>query len=488
MDSLTERLSECPALALDPGRQPLVAPRDLPGGARLVAANVDGLVLSIQGALTADVRDKLQALRDAAAAGYQVDLQLADGMEPLQVSRFGRQPCYTVTAGLADVVDVAWSFGASLAATVTWRAWALWHYGAQVCADLTRAWGALWCEDGAVLVTRRLDVALDVARWRPPTLDGPWVARATDKGRDVEMPTMHADERWTGLQLTGLRFGVLSSNGVQVASYDKTREINVSGKAWQTRFWDGVQDGDTVFRVEPRARGKGLASVLADDGTSAADPTDLDRAARALVGYCLGSWLTLRTPTEDTNRARWPMDETWAALASLADTNATRAPLHHARPMPGDTLETAPAGPACDPDAVDACGQSGVELDNQAELESGASCPQQPVKVAPAHQLDLFSPAVGPPDPGRLCASRNYGRCARRPAGDLDPKVLALQAQASGVLATLAAMVGSIDSALFAAAGGIDLRKGAARIAARMRWQLTHWAQAMAAAYVPCVA
>jgi hypothetical protein len=43
-------------------------------------------------------------------------------------------------------------------------------------------------------------------------------------------------------------------------------------------------------------------------------------AVSSLWAYCTGEWLTLRSPSADSNRSRWPVDPRWQAVqaASLA--------------------------------------------------------------------------------------------------------------------------------------------------------------------------
>ena len=41
-------------------------------------------------------------------------------------------------------------------------------------------------------------------------------------------------------------------------------------------------------------------------------------AAPSLWRYCTGEWLTLRSPTADSNRSRWPLDVRWEAVQSAS--------------------------------------------------------------------------------------------------------------------------------------------------------------------------
>lgn len=47
-------------------------------------------------------------------------------------------------------------------------------------------------------------------------------------------------------------------------------------------------------------------------------PDDVLAAVPSLWRYCSTEWLTLRRPTSDSNRSRWPIDERWVAVQAAS--------------------------------------------------------------------------------------------------------------------------------------------------------------------------
>jgi hypothetical protein len=47
-------------------------------------------------------------------------------------------------------------------------------------------------------------------------------------------------------------------------------------------------------------------------------PDKVLAAVPSLWRYCSTEWLTLRCPTPDSNRSRWPLDERWRAVQSAS--------------------------------------------------------------------------------------------------------------------------------------------------------------------------
>lgn len=103
--------------------------------------------------------------------------------------------------------------------------------------------------------------------------------------------------------------------------YDKVAEIEEqSGKAWLYEIWGQRQD---VWRVEMQVRKDRLQ--LAGIHTIA----DLKELQNDLLRELASDHTTLRRPTEDSNRSRWPLHPLWQALladiAALPQTGLVRS-------------------------------------------------------------------------------------------------------------------------------------------------------------------
>jgi hypothetical protein len=104
--------------------------------------------------------------------------------------------------------------------------------------------------------------------------------------------------------------------------YDKVAEIaQQSGKAWLFNIW-GVNEG--VWRCEFQIRGARLKA--AGIATIEQLRAHLPNLARDLARH----HTSLRVPTADSNRSRWPLHPMWTALIAAAD-DLIRAPQHAPR-------------------------------------------------------------------------------------------------------------------------------------------------------------
>ncbi len=115
---------------------------------------------------------------------------------------------------------------------------------------------------------------------------------------------------------TGFRFGKRKSGTLTARIYDKSAEIEAKGGEYWYSMWgeEWIPD-EVVWRVEFEfARG-----ILRDLGVE-----DLDSLYERVPGmwaYATRDWLSLRVPTTDETRSRWPLDPRWAKVqASLLGT------------------------------------------------------------------------------------------------------------------------------------------------------------------------
>jgi hypothetical protein len=131
---------------------------------------------------------------------------------------------------------------------------------------------------------------------------------------DREAFVCRADDSMTyesGHALTGLSFGSRRTQRISARLYDKTAEMALKGTEWWELVWgERHTPGAPVWRIEFEI-GRAALSALElyrPDAVLAAAPT--------LWRYCTTNWLTLRSPTGDANRSRWPLDARWAVVQS----------------------------------------------------------------------------------------------------------------------------------------------------------------------------
>ena len=125
-----------------------------------------------------------------------------------------------------------------------------------------------------------------------------------------------------GDALTGVSFG--PGNEVSARLYDKTREIQKSGKdymrpLWAMEGWNGQQH---VWRMEFQIRREGLPEPMLG-------PAD---EALGLCGnlwrYLCAEWLRLAIPSDsDDTRSRWPTHPVWEDLTRLWDIDPEAPPM-----------------------------------------------------------------------------------------------------------------------------------------------------------------
>lgn len=103
----------------------------------------------------------------------------------------------------------------------------------------------------------------------------------------------------------------LGQGDVVVRLYDKVAEINqASGKLWFYELWKQQQD---VWRIEFQVR----RQELKKRGIKTLD--DLKDHQGDLLRELCTRHTTLRVPTGDRNRARWPLHPLWTALQAVVE-------------------------------------------------------------------------------------------------------------------------------------------------------------------------
>ncbi len=115
--------------------------------------------------------------------------------------------------------------------------------------------------------------------------------------------------------VTGFVFGSRRTQRISARLYDKTAEMALKSTDWWELVWgDRHTPGTQVWRIEFEVGRPALSDL------ELFRPEAVLAALPSLWAYCTGEWLTLRSPSADSNRSRWPVDLRWHAVqaASLA--------------------------------------------------------------------------------------------------------------------------------------------------------------------------
>lgn len=178
------------------------------------------------------------------------------------------------------------------------------------------------------IVPSSIDLCADVAYWSMDDLDkNRFLSRAkkcNPKYKGESLVIGAQEEKWNGAKLGTLYFGERGSP-VHGKVYDKVREIKDRqyAKKWFFSLWGRrvpafCEETVPVNRVELSL----TREALRDLGIETC--SDLLRNLKSLWAYLVGSetvkpWLRYTVPTDDPNRARWPLDPTWKTVQHAFD-------------------------------------------------------------------------------------------------------------------------------------------------------------------------
>jgi len=177
---------------------------------------------------------------------------------------------------------------------VTFRSRALWQHGAAALHETFLTWAT---SVGLTVIRTeslsRVDFTFDYQIENPDfTIDSVVSLSAKD------------DQRREDRRVQTIMFG---KGDVVLRIYDKIAEIEQSSeKVWFYELW-GVRE--KVWRIEWQVR----KDVLRRFGIKSFQ--DLFEGQGDVLRYLVNDHDTLRIPTEDTNRSRWPLHPLWVDLA-----------------------------------------------------------------------------------------------------------------------------------------------------------------------------
>lgn len=183
---------------------------------------------------------------------------------------------------------------------VTYRSHALWHKGAEQLHAEFLAWAeALGFVQSRSEGLSRVDFALD---FHLPVVD-------FNEDSFVTLASKDGKHRKDGKVQT-FTFG---QGDIVLRVYDKTAEIREeSHKTWFHALWGGVTAD--VWRVEFQVRKDILKRF------SLRTFADLFDGAGDLMRYLVHEHTTLRVPSDDSNRSRWPLHPLWRLVQEHVET------------------------------------------------------------------------------------------------------------------------------------------------------------------------
>jgi len=264
-------------------------------------SGVDALYLSGRGSIPVWLLDDLDALRtQAQESGHPVDAEI--GGYPIRVlGRGWGKYRYCLSHDLA-LIGITQSTSLPVV-RVQPTAIAIHALGPETLV--------LWVRN--LLDAAGIDATLGVSRL---DLHSDWQGIWIDAEERSSFVT-YSDKRAlyeVSEELSGLNHGQ-RGGAVYSRIYDKTRESNKEGTDWWPELWgDRFDPEQRVLRVEFEFSRDGLREFAIDT------PEDAFEQLGPLWAYATGTWLSLREPTPDATRSRWPVDPRWAAVqaSSLA--------------------------------------------------------------------------------------------------------------------------------------------------------------------------
>ena len=272
--------------------------RSEPAAAGLVelASGVDAIYMSGYARLSRGLVFELgRAKTQAQETDAPVEFRLGEEEVLVAPGPFGRYPYRIETAhGLVGVTDSA----ALPALRIQPRAEHLHAVGAAgSVAWFARLVGQIAGE--VRLSASRLDVFSD---WHGLEL------KAEDRHRFVGR-ARRTDTHEEGGGLTGFEFGRRSTKTVTARIYNKTIDLERKGTGrWRDLWGPAYDSGRPVTRVEFEFGRIGLRQYGVDSADQAL------ATAPSLYVAASTDWLSLRTPTSDQTRSRWPVDPCWLGV------------------------------------------------------------------------------------------------------------------------------------------------------------------------------
>lgn len=152
----------------------------------------------------------------------------------------------------------------------------------------------------------RIDVHADLQGWELRTAD---LDRFVGYGRHRRAFEENRQVFQSGTKLAGFMFG---KDAMVARIYDKTAQVRKQGLSWLPDLWgEGYDPSLPVWRVEFQFR----REALADFQTKTVD--EVIASVQDFWHYATANWLSLRVPTGDARRRRWPVDPAWEEVRAI---------------------------------------------------------------------------------------------------------------------------------------------------------------------------
>jgi hypothetical protein len=271
---------------------------------KVLSSGVDTLHLSARGTLDEAVMAEVEAARDQAKEeGEPVRFEVPGGA--FLVRGHGAR-FYHHLLNSSDL-DLKLGAGENFPTAVAELRSSFLHAIGPVAA-VERVMGVLsaFHQSSPRLSVSRVDMYADV---QGVSLEVNDLRRFVSRARDRGLYSPEGEVWARGRRTTGFRFG---RGGVVGRIYDKSIEVEVSGKGWMWEVWGEDADHDLpVWRVEFECKREFLRSYeLNGVDESLAALQDLWR-------YLTDDWLSLRAQTKDRRERRWPVDPVWERIQRI---------------------------------------------------------------------------------------------------------------------------------------------------------------------------
>ena len=182
----------------------------------------------------------------------------------------------------------------------------LWRLGYRHIYGFIKEWVSTWAEIKSDVVSRA-DLSTDIKGF--PDIKIKNIVSRARKGKSYLqlIPIQQGEIYYYGSKITGWVFG---SGPLMMRIYDKLSESKIVHKEWFHDLWkQGGWDGESdVTRVEIQMRREFLKDFNVTTFES------FEESLGDIFRYITQDWFTLRKPSGDKNRSRWPVTPFWSEV------------------------------------------------------------------------------------------------------------------------------------------------------------------------------
>ena len=286
------------------------------GGLKVLSSGVDTLHVSVRGELQEGLLVFLEALKREAQSSKELQV-VTWGEQSLSVAlRPHGWRSYPFWASSPNI-EVAIGAPAPFPPVVIQTHSAYLHSRGvdQAVAEISEWLAANVVRGEPQLGISRLDLYCDLQGWSPTVEDFDRFHCRAVRRRTYSVP-IYEQAHLRGRRPSGFVFG---GGDLMARCYDKTLELRVRGSEWPKAIWKDWDHERPVWRVEFQLRRRALVSLGCSTPSAAL-------AARQELWRYATQWLSLRVPTSDSNRARWPEAPEWAMIRE-AEIGSPTSPL-----------------------------------------------------------------------------------------------------------------------------------------------------------------